>query len=139
MELARLVRAAEGRALVVVGGVRDRVPGCTLALADGATTRVGNTTLRVLETPCHTRGHVLFCVLSGPAAPGGGGGAPSPRDDSPACAPGCCGAPGGPLVLPAHSTRDRDVEAVFSGARPALSGYTAPHAHACSGFPSIYR
>jgi hypothetical protein len=112
VELARMVRASEGRALVVVGGVRDRVPGCTLALADGATTRVGQTTLRVLETPCHTRGHVLFCVLAGPAAS-----APPQRDESQACAPGCCGAPGGPLVLPgAHSTRDRDVEAVFSGA-----------------------
>ena len=107
-----MVRAAEGRALVVVGGVRDRVPGCTLALADGATTRVGQTTLRVLETPCHTRGHVLFCVLAGPATS-----TPPPRDESPDCAPGCCGAPGGgPFVLPAHSTRDRDVEAVFSGA-----------------------
>ena len=107
-----MVLATEGRALVVVGGVRDRVPGCTLALADGATTRVGQTTVRVLETPCHTRGHVLFCVLAGPAASS----APAPRDESPACAPGCCRSPGGPLALPQLSTRDRDVEAVFSGA-----------------------
>ncbi len=119
MALVKHMRAAEGRQLVVVGGRKDSVPGCTLPLSDGDTLCVGATTIRVLETPCHTRGHVLFCVLAGPAgaagareeAKGGGGS-------------GCCG--GGAAVAAAApgavpSARDADVEAVFSGATACVS------------------
>jgi glyoxylase-like metal-dependent hydrolase (beta-lactamase superfamily II) len=142
-QLVRHVRAAEGRQLVVVGGRRDSVPGCTLALGDGDTLCVGSTTLRVLETPCHTRGHVLFCVLSGPAASAGnGGGGPlslqrrnassagcDNGNHASAPAAGCCGigaaavAAAAPGALP--SARDADVEAVFSGDTVFVGGVGA--------------
>ncbi len=164
MKLVQHVRAAEGRQLVVVGGKRDSVPGCTLPLGDGDTLCVGSTTLRVLETPCHTRGHVLFCILSGPAASagsggaGGGGGplslqrrnasaaAACDQGGNHAAAPaaGCCGigaaavAAAAPGALP--SARDADVEAVFSGTLLAQCIMRHPHAcHACTLTPICTR
>ena len=69
LELVAEVEASGGPKLVVVGGRRERVPGCTLGVADGDVVKLGSTRLRVMETPCHTRGHVLFCVLSPRGAP----------------------------------------------------------------------
>jgi hypothetical protein len=114
------MRAAEGRQLVVVGGRKDSVPGCTLPLSDGDTLCVGATTIRILETPCHTRGHVLFCVLAGPA------GAAGAREEAKSGGGGCCG--GGAAVAAAApgavpSARDADVEAVFSGASACVSSH----------------
>jgi len=90
-------KATQRRALVVVGGARDRCPAVTLAVRDCDLLHVGATSLRVMETPCHTRGHVLFCVLAG-----AGGQAAPPR---------------------AHV--DADVEAVFSGDTVFIGGVGA--------------
>ena len=61
----------------MVGGLLDRVPGCTRSVVDGDVLRLGqHTSIRVLHTPCHTRGHVVYHVTSiaqtdGVAAGGG--------------------------------------------------------------------
>ena len=62
--LAQAVLASSGRALTIVGGKRERVPGCTLSVSHGEIIKLGNTFIRVIETPCHTRGHVCFAIES---------------------------------------------------------------------------
>ena len=47
---------------VVYGGAGDGVAGCTQELNDGDTFALGNSTVQVLSTPCHTRGHICYLV-----------------------------------------------------------------------------
>lgn len=55
----------------VLGG-DDRIPALTRKVSEGDTVQIGNLQVRVLFTPCHTTGHVLYYV---PAV--GGDGDPS--------------------------------------------------------------
>ena len=71
-ELCARMREAHGRKLTVVGGRKDRVPACTMLVSDGDKVKLGETEILVLETPCHTRGHVCYCVLGGSAGVVGG-------------------------------------------------------------------
>ncbi|RLN15373.1 hypothetical protein BBJ28_00007891 [Nothophytophthora sp. Chile5] len=61
LALKRLVLQKEGRQLKVVGGQGDDVPGATRHAHHGETIALGDLTVRVLATPCHTRGHVMYC------------------------------------------------------------------------------
>ena len=47
---------------VVYGGAGDGVAGCTKELNDGDTFALGNSTVQVLSTPCHTAGHICYLV-----------------------------------------------------------------------------
>ena len=47
---------------VVYGGKNDGVAGCTKELSDGDTFALGNSTVQVLSTPCHTAGHICYLV-----------------------------------------------------------------------------
>ena len=76
--LVAAVLQSKGRALTVVGGARDQVPGCTLKVKDGDIVRLGATAIRVIDTPCHTKGHVVFCVLRSHVPPGSPAGELSP-------------------------------------------------------------
>jgi hydroxyacylglutathione hydrolase len=49
-----------------VGGKGDHVPAATMEVEDGQVLELGHLQIRVLQTPCHTRGHVLYFV----SAPG---------------------------------------------------------------------
>eukprot|EP01083_Nonionella_stella_P164044 541730_1 len=46
--------------LEVIGGADDLVPGVTRPVKHGDKIKIGATTVDVLHTPCHTRGHVLY-------------------------------------------------------------------------------
>mmetsp|Transcript_16779 Transcript_16779/g.28322 ORF Transcript_16779/g.28322 Transcript_16779/m.28322 type:complete len:540 (+) Transcript_16779:297-1916(+) len=48
--------------VVVVGGKNDKCLGMTKAVGDGDRISIGNTQVQVVETPCHTKGHVVFVV-----------------------------------------------------------------------------
>ena len=53
--------------VAVVGGEIDRVTSCTQPVKHGDTFTIGQSThVRVLFTPCHTRGHVLYHITSTP-------------------------------------------------------------------------
>lgn len=39
---------------------RDRVPGADLYVGEGETVKVGNLTARIIETPGHTSGHIVY-------------------------------------------------------------------------------
>jgi hydroxyacylglutathione hydrolase len=60
-----LARRVEG--LAVIGGRGDGAAGVTREVgeADSGDVRVGGLSLRVIETPCHTVGHVCFFVEAG--------------------------------------------------------------------------
>ena len=47
---------------VVYGGAGDGVAGCTKELNDGDTFALGNSTVQVISTPCHTPGHICYLV-----------------------------------------------------------------------------
>ena len=47
---------------VVYGGKNDGVACCTKELGDGDTFALGNSTVQVLSTPCHTAGHICYLV-----------------------------------------------------------------------------
>ncbi len=55
------------------GGARDGVDACNMVVRAGETFRVGQISVRVMETPCHTTGHVLYRVGGGVAGGAGGG------------------------------------------------------------------
>mmetsp|Transcript_37658 Transcript_37658/g.45427 ORF Transcript_37658/g.45427 Transcript_37658/m.45427 type:complete len:637 (+) Transcript_37658:43-1953(+) len=57
--------------LTIVGGKKDGCAGTTMAVGNNDTIKVGNTLITVLETPCHTTGHVCFVVCGAEASPGG--------------------------------------------------------------------
>jgi hydroxyacylglutathione hydrolase len=57
----------EFRDLVVYGGVRDTVPGVTHPVQDGETITVGRISFKVIWTPGHTEGHVVYVLQSTPA------------------------------------------------------------------------
>jgi hydroxyacylglutathione hydrolase len=65
-EFARRVKGVE-----VVGGKEDAVAGCTRPVADGERLALGQTHVRVLHVPCHTRGHVWYLVEGGEGGRGG--------------------------------------------------------------------
>ena len=46
--------------LTIIGGVHDNIPGVTIPVKDGDEFSVGELRVRVLHTPCHTTGHVLY-------------------------------------------------------------------------------
>ena len=48
--------------LTIVGGKGDNVASANKEVVDGDTLQVGASSVRVLSTPCHTRGHVLYLV-----------------------------------------------------------------------------
>lgn len=54
----------------VVGGRRDGVLAATREVGDGDTVKVGSTVVKVIDTPGHTRGHVVYAVH--PPAEGAG-------------------------------------------------------------------
>lgn len=115
-----LVAAAlqsQGRALTVVGGARDRVPACTQRVKDGDVVRLGSTAIRVIETPCHTRGHVVYSILRAGA---------SPSAVSPAAAHGpvVVGSPGG-VMAQQPQQQFGTVEALFSGDTVFVGGVGA--------------
>ncbi len=60
-ELVALMRA-EGVELQVLGGALDDVPSCTRAVGDRDSFNIGALRGSVFAAPCHTRGHVLYCV-----------------------------------------------------------------------------
>ncbi|CAM9485897.1 unnamed protein product, partial [Hapterophycus canaliculatus] len=52
---------------VVSSAYEDAVPAMTVALKDQEEFTLGSLTVKVLHTPCHTRGHVLFFVTTSAA------------------------------------------------------------------------
>ncbi len=64
--------------VTVVGGEADPVPAVTKKVKHGDTFQIGTgLNVSVIHTPCHTRGHVLFCVSLVSAAAAGGSGSGS--------------------------------------------------------------
>lgn len=55
----------------VVGGRLDNVPGATRHVDEGDTVMVGGTPVKVVHTPGHTRGHVLYVAHPQKGAPAG--------------------------------------------------------------------
>lgn len=53
---------AFGDSLVIRGGAIDKVAACTHPVSDGDEFALGALKVKVLHTPCHTKGHVLFHV-----------------------------------------------------------------------------
>jgi hydroxyacylglutathione hydrolase len=45
-------------------GVIDQTPGVSHSVGDGDTLRVGNLSIRVIQTPCHTRGSLCYLVTT---------------------------------------------------------------------------
>jgi hydroxyacylglutathione hydrolase len=58
-----LEMAASVPGLEIVGGV-EAVPGATRTVKDGESFALGSLTVHVLHVPCHTRGHVVYRVVS---------------------------------------------------------------------------
>jgi hydroxyacylglutathione hydrolase len=56
----------------IVSGAIEQVSAQTMSLSHQDTIRLGSTTIQVLETPCHTIGHVVFLVSSDPDSATGG-------------------------------------------------------------------
>jgi hydroxyacylglutathione hydrolase len=50
------------KGIKVYGGEKDPIPAMNAPLADEAVFRLGELSVRVLHTPCHTAGHVLYHV-----------------------------------------------------------------------------
>jgi hydroxyacylglutathione hydrolase len=50
----------------IVSGVVEQVSAQTMSLSHQDTLRLGSTCIQLLETPCHTVGHVVFLVSSNP-------------------------------------------------------------------------
>lgn len=46
----------------IVGGVKDNIPGATVAAQEGDVVDIGELRAEVLDVPCHTHGHVAFRV-----------------------------------------------------------------------------
>ena len=107
----RLQKLRGGR-LRVYGHARDRIPGVTrgCAVKPGDVLRVGETDVGVIHVPCHTDGHVVYCVMGAEADVEGGGaeGVPSGVEGAGGGDDGDGGGGGG--SLPAHR-----IEAVFTG------------------------
>mmetsp|Transcript_43916 Transcript_43916/g.70268 ORF Transcript_43916/g.70268 Transcript_43916/m.70268 type:complete len:247 (+) Transcript_43916:177-917(+) len=81
LELVRML-GGEGK-VEVLGGRNDNIPACTRAVGDGDSFQVGTVEVRVLDTPCHTPGHVCYvtketdgtpCVFTGDTLFVGGSG-----------------------------------------------------------------
>jgi hydroxyacylglutathione hydrolase len=51
-----------GSALKIYGGAKDSIPGVTNPVDEGQTFQVGNLSVKVFDTPCHTSGHVVYHV-----------------------------------------------------------------------------
>ena len=53
----------------IFGGVHDNIPGATRHLQHNQEVLLGGSTLKVIHTPCHTKGHVMFlyndCLFTG--------------------------------------------------------------------------
>ena len=100
-----------GGRLRVYGHARDRIPGVTrgCAVKPGDVLRVGETEVGVIHVPCHTDGHVVYCVMGDGGdvdADVEGGGAHPPTVGVPTNDGG-----GGAGSLPTHR-----IKAVFTGA-----------------------
>ncbi|KAH9598009.1 Hydroxyacylglutathione hydrolase [Trypanosoma melophagium] len=46
----------------IIGGVNDKVPGATETVREGDKLMIGALQVEVLDTPCHTKGHVMYKV-----------------------------------------------------------------------------
>eukprot|EP00759_Apiculatamorpha_spiralis_P026924 PhF_6_TR29808/c0_g1_i1/m.43791/K01069/E3.1.2.6, gloB; hydroxyacylglutathione hydrolase len=46
----------------IIGGIHDNIPGVTKPVHDGDEFTIGELMVKVLHTPCHTKGHVLYWV-----------------------------------------------------------------------------
>ena len=57
-------------ACVFVAGAKDNCAGTTKPVVDGENLSFGETHLSVVETPCHTDGHVVYLIHSKPAIEG---------------------------------------------------------------------
>ncbi|DAZ98741.1 TPA: hypothetical protein N0F65_003797 [Lagenidium giganteum] len=58
--LRDLIKAHEGVDIPVIGGNDDNVPAVTREVGHDEHIQLGSLDIRVLHTPCHTRGHVLY-------------------------------------------------------------------------------
>ena len=102
-----------GGGLVVCGHRDDKIPGVTKLVRGGDRFFVGRTEVGVVHVPCHTDGHVVYCVIGadaggedglgggGEGGGGGGGGGGASIDEK---------IDGGASKLPTHR-----VEAIFTG------------------------
>mmetsp|Transcript_20998 Transcript_20998/g.39402 ORF Transcript_20998/g.39402 Transcript_20998/m.39402 type:complete len:267 (-) Transcript_20998:208-1008(-) len=60
LELIKALKDA-GKSVEVVGGANDNIPGATKEVKEGDTFSIGTSVnVRVIDTPCHTPGHVSF-------------------------------------------------------------------------------
>ncbi|TMW68071.1 hypothetical protein Poli38472_007743 [Pythium oligandrum] len=58
--LQKLIADEEQRSVEVYGGKDDNVQAMTKVLVDNDVVKVGDLSVQVFHTPCHTRGHVLY-------------------------------------------------------------------------------
>ena len=94
--------------LRVYGHVKDRIPGVTTRVKPGDVVKIGETDVGVVHVPCHTDGHVVYCVM-------GDGGDVDADVEGGGAHPSTVGVPtndgaGGAGSLPTHR-----IEAVFTG------------------------
>lgn len=54
---------------MVVGPANEHVPACTKRVKGGQTFSIGSIDIKVLDVPCHTRGHVAYVVTGDHATP----------------------------------------------------------------------
>eukprot|EP00040_Diaphanoeca_grandis_P002625 m.22264 g.22264 ORF g.22264 m.22264 type:complete len:271 (-) comp13756_c0_seq1:415-1227(-) len=52
----------------IIGGKGDGSPGCNQEVSEGDTIKIGSINITVMETPCHTQGHVCFYANPGTGA-----------------------------------------------------------------------
>ncbi|KAK7197633.1 glyoxalase II [Novymonas esmeraldas] len=59
---ARLEAVAGAGRVVVIGGANDGIPAVTQPVREGDRASIGQLAVEVIDSPCHTRGHVLYRV-----------------------------------------------------------------------------
>mmetsp|Transcript_30546 Transcript_30546/g.51462 ORF Transcript_30546/g.51462 Transcript_30546/m.51462 type:complete len:260 (-) Transcript_30546:826-1605(-) len=60
LEIAKLLPS-----IPIIGGEKEKVPGCTDAVKNGDTIMFGNLAIKCMETPFHTSGHVCYGFSEG--------------------------------------------------------------------------
>mmetsp|Transcript_17748 Transcript_17748/g.28915 ORF Transcript_17748/g.28915 Transcript_17748/m.28915 type:complete len:325 (-) Transcript_17748:618-1592(-) len=66
----------QGKSVIVVGGAKDGIPGVTKEVKEGDEFKIGTSVeVKVLDTPCHTQGHVCFYCTKADAKEKSEGGA----------------------------------------------------------------
>jgi len=110
--------------LRVYGHVKDRIPGVTTRVKPGDVVKIGETNVGVVHVPCHTDGHVVYCVM-------GDGGDVDADVEGGSAHPSTAGVPtndggGGAGSLPTHK-----IEAVFTGEYFFIYSVRAIRLNAC--------